>query len=388
MSVATEKNLIESVPGAAEASLLDRFGQECYRATSASFSPIGHENSLYRPGVDEERIRAGQSRPRWPGGARFAVCLTHDVDNVASLNPQMHWRRIANRAGQLRPAGDARAMRALRASLVGLCRSLNPFSGSDPVCRFERWLEMEAEVGAKSTFLFLPQHYARPHYSDGGYRYADRVRFEGRACSVAEMMREIHDRGWEVGLHASWHACDSADELRRQKEQIETVIDAEVTSVRHHHLHFDIRRTPRLHQEAGLRVDSSLGFNDNIGFRQGTSYPWPLHDFDARGELDVLELPLVVQDKCLIDILGCGNEELALDWAERIIDRVEAVGGLLTLLWHPGTLARPLYENIYRCILQMLREKQAYFGTMREVGQTWLATAQPNIKLTGAGEAA
>ena len=120
-----------------------------------------------------------------------------------------------------------------------------------------------------------------------------------------------------------------------------------------------------------------MGFNDNIGFRQGTCYPWLLHDFDTRSELDVLELPLVIQDKCLIDILGCGREEWALDWAERIVDRVEAVGGLITLLWHPGTLARPLYENIYRRILQMLREKGAYFATMREVGRTWLSTARP-----------
>ncbi len=398
------RNTIEPTTGAREARLLDRFGQECYQATSGNFGAVGREHSLYRPWADEEHLRAGGPRPCWPGGARFAVCLTHDVDNVASLNPRMHWRKAVNCGRHLRYEWDGRAARALESSVVGLCRSLNPLRGSDPVCAFERWLAMEAEVGAKSTFLFLPERSNRPHYSDGAYRYSDTVRFDGQTCSVAQMMREIHGRGWEVGLHAAWGAFDCGDELKCQKEQVETVIDAAVTSVRHPHLHFDIRRTPRVHHEAGLLVDSSLGLNDNIGFRHGTCYPWLLHDFNSEPkkgpglicpngpegashklnlvpfsasnsetELDVLELPLAVQDKCLVDILGCGSEDLVMDCAERIIERVEAVGGVLTILWHPGTLGRPLYENTYRRILKMLREKKAHFGTMREIGEKWLA---------------
>jgi len=359
--------------GEYEAQLLDRYGQECYRATSANFSLAHREHPLYRPWADENGLRGGASRPCWPDGARFAVCLTHDADNVASLNPRMHWRTIISRSRYLRNERDARAARAFQASLVRLARSLNPFRGHDPVDRYEQWLAMESEVGAKSTFLFLPDHYGRPHYTDGGYRYGDRIRFDGQRCSVAEMMREIHRRGWEVGLHASWQAYDCVDEIRRQKDQVEAAIGAEVESVRHHHLHFDVRCTPRVHHEAGFRVDSSLGFNDNIGFRCGTCYPWPLHDLQSNVELDVLELPLIIQDKCLVDVLACGSEELAMEWADRIIERVRAVGGVLTLLWHAGRLGQPLYEKVYRRILKRVCDTGGYFGTMADIARRWFA---------------
>ncbi|MFH1924093.1 MAG: polysaccharide deacetylase family protein [Planctomycetota bacterium] len=362
-----------TLPGHEEARLLDHTGQECYRATSANFSALRGEHPLYRPYLDEEHLRAGGPKPRWPNGASFAACLTHDVDFVASRNAQMHWRRIVSQGRYLYSRRDARAVRGLQASLFSFARALNPFQGSDPLHAYEQWLAMEAEVGAKSTFLFLPDRYARRHYTDGGYRYTDRIRFDGQKCSVAEMMREIHRQGWEIGLHASWRAYDCADEMKRQKEQVESAIDAPVESVRHHYLHFDIRRTPRVHHEAGLLVDSSLGFNDNIGFRYGTSYPWSLHDLEADTELPVLELPLIIQDKCLATILGCGSEELAMEWASKIVERVRAVGGVLTVLWHPGFLGQQLYENVYRHILGMLFAEGAYFATMRQIAEIWLA---------------
>lgn len=362
-----------TAPEHEEARLLDRSGQECHRATSANFSVLRGEHPLYRPYLDEEYLRAGGRKPRWPNGASFAACLTHDVDFVASRNARMHWRRIVSQGRYLHSRRDARAARALQASLFSFARALIPSPGSDALHAYEHWLATEAEVGAKSTFLFLPDRYAHPHYTDGGYRYADRIRFDGQKCTVAEMMQEIHCRGWEVGLHASWRSYDCADEMKRQKEQVESAIDASVESVRHHQLHFDIRRTPRVHHEAGLLVDSSLGFNDNIGFRCGTSYPWLLRDLESDTELEVLELPLVVQDKCLVRSLGCDSEELALDWVGRIIRRVKEVGGVFTLLWHAGSLGSPVYENVYRQILGMLFAEGACFATMRRIAEIWRA---------------
>jgi hypothetical protein len=351
--------------------LLERYGRECHRATSARFRLPECNVSPYRPEADEEGLRAGRPKPVWPGGAPFAVCLTHDVDTVAAFDLRHHWRRVLNQARFLRHRRDRRAARALGASAAGLFRSLKPFRGVDRTHAHEAWLAMESEVGAKSTFLFLPERYARPHYTDGGYRYADKIRFCGQTCSLAEMMRELHRRGWEVGLHASWNSYDSVDEMKRQKEQVERAVDADVISVRQHHLHFDVRCTAGVQHEAGFLVDSSLGYNDDVGFRHGTCYPWRLRDGSSARVLDVLELPLVIQEKCLVEVLGCGSAELAMAWAGRIVERVESVGGVLTLLWHPGTFSRPACAETYRRLLKSLHEKGAWFGTMGEIGRWW-----------------
>ncbi|MEX0611875.1 MAG: polysaccharide deacetylase family protein [Pirellulales bacterium] len=354
-----------------EAQSLDHAQRDCYCATSSRFSSLSHDGGLYRPFLDEQRLAAGDSPPIWPNGAPFAVCLTHDVDNVAWHTPLMHLRQVRNRAPAAALHRESRAIRGLGASAVDFFTALARRRRADPLFCYEHWLEMEATVGARSTFLFLPNRYGKRHYSDGGYRYDDRVMFDAQPCSVREMMREIHCRGWEVGLHASWNSFNSVAEMKRQKEQVEEAIGATVRSVRHHHLHFDIRCTPHVHHEAGLRVDSSVGFNDDIGFRYGTSLPWRLRDVRNDEPLDVLELPLVIQEKCLIRILAQGRKNEALERADRLIRRVRAVGGLLTLLWHPETIRFPIFVEVYRSLLASLRDQGAWFGTMAEVDDWW-----------------
>ena len=72
-----------------------------------------------------------------------------------------------------------------------------------------------------------------------------------------------------------------------------------------------------------------------------------------------------------------GSEDLAMEWAAHIIERVRAVGGVFAILWHPGNLGRKRYENVYRRILKLIFEKGAYFGTMREIRQLWLRAYEP-----------
>lgn len=350
---------------------LDRTKRDCYAATSSQTSCLSPNLMLRQPIVDECRIKAGSVKPSWPNGASFAVCLTHDVDHVTWGAPQGHWKRFWNHLRNGDCFRNARAARGLRSAAVELGRAVMRRRMPDSLHCYEQWLHLEEQVGARSTFLFLPDCPGKPHYTDGTYRYADRIVFDGQSCSVGEMMRELHRRGWEVGLHASWHSFDSVDEMQRQKEQIERAIDASVVSVRHHYLHFDIRCTPWVHSRAGLRVDSSLGFNDDIGFRFGTSYPWHLHDSATDGESNVLELPLVIQDKCLIRHVAQGNATSALEWASVVIDRLEAVGGVLTLLWHPCTIRHTVYVEVYAQLLAILKRRNGWFGTMAEIAHWW-----------------
>ena len=61
--------------------------------------------------------------------------------------------------------------------------------------------------------------------------------------------------------------------LAAERAALERATGLEIGTTRQHLLHWDVRRTPRLQEAAGLRVDSSLGFNRGVGFRAGTSLP-------------------------------------------------------------------------------------------------------------------
>ena len=179
-----ERDYQALVRGEHELAALQASGLDCHAATSWGFDKSPHSTIRDRPFVDRHRLSQGHRRPNWPNNAPFAVCLTHDVDNVSALDPRMHLRRAAATTRHLLASREPLAARALRNSVWSLAHSVASRRRADPFHRYERWLEMEREVGAKSTFLFLPDSYKQSHYSDGGYRYADRITFDGQRCSV------------------------------------------------------------------------------------------------------------------------------------------------------------------------------------------------------------
>ena len=208
------------------------------------------------------------------------------------------------------------------------------------------------------------------HPSDCLYDMDDRVVFDGQRCTVAEMIREIDRRGWEIGLHPSWYSFDDVDEMKRQKAALEKALGRDVVSVRQHYLHYDIRVTPRVQAAAGLKYDATLGFNDNVGFRFGTCYPWRLYDLKAEKELTIVEVPLIIQDGAMLSpVKGMRlDEETAFQYVQQITEAVERVGGVLTLLWHPNAVINQPWWNLYRRSLDYLKEKDVWFGSVREIG--------------------
>ena len=335
-----------------------------------AFNVLNPLGLLYWPVADEDYLAKGGSKPVWPEGKPFAVCLTHDVDHVSRYSFRQSARMFA------RDLPVSRALPKKARGLIGL--GLNAaqairHANQDPLHCYERWLEAEAAVGARSTFFFWPGwgSVGKHHSSDCTYELSDKVVFDGQKCTVAEMIREIDHRGWEIGLHPSWYSFDDVDEMKRQKAALEKALGREVVSVRQHFLHYDIRVTPHIQAEAGLRYDSTLGFNDNVGFRFGTCYPWRLYDLQAEEELPILEVPLIIQDGAMLKPeKGMRLDgETAFQYVVQLTESVERVSGVMTLLWHPNYLDNPIWWNLYNRILAYLKEKNVLFGTVQEMAE-------------------
>jgi peptidoglycan/xylan/chitin deacetylase (PgdA/CDA1 family) len=336
-----------------------------------AFNVLNPLGLLYRPVVDEGYLAGGGQKPAWPEGKPFAVCLTHDVDLVTLYSQ----RQVCRAGAQM--LQNAKNWKQMAKTTVFLGRehvltSLRK-TATDPLHCYERWLEVEAAVGAHSTFFLWPgwSSVGRHHSSDCTYELTDRVAFDRQKCTVAEMIKEINRRGWEIGLHPSWYSFDNTDEMKRQKEGLEKTLGYDIVSVRQHLLHYDIRVTPLIQAKAGLRYDSTLGFNDNVGFRFGTSYPWKLYDLKTEVELPITEIPLIIQDGAMLTpAKGMRlDEDTAFQYIMQITEAVERVGGVLTLLWHPNYVINPSWWHLYTRCLEYLNEKNAWFGSVREIGR-------------------
>jgi hypothetical protein len=347
--------------------VLERDQWECFAGTQSRLFALG---VLERPLVNEwaqliaKRLRAFpvEESPLWPRGARFAAMLSHDVDEV----------RYGSVREGLRLLALAPRSYAVRAGLTQVARGLAT-RGTDPYWNFERWLDSETRRGFSSSFYFCAERPAVRHEYDARYRFADPVEFEHARGTVTELMQLLVDRGRDVGLHGSYLSHLSAEDLRAQKSQIEC--DALVTAygTRQHFLRFDVARTFAAQEEAGFDYDSTLGYNEAIGFRAGIAAPFHPWNAAQRAPHRLLELPLTVMDGTLFRTFGMSGEA-AGELVRKHLDAVESVGGLAVLLWHPNSADRTHYPGwweAWEAALDRLAERGAWVTNGRAIAEHW-----------------
>jgi hypothetical protein len=347
-----------------ESGRTDRWGNWEWR-----FGHAQREGNLYRPWLDEAMQAAaggGTDKSRWPGGKKWALCLTHDVDVVSQRETGLSpWRAVRTELGGPRD-WNRLATRTLRAA----ARTLrSPWRrGGDPVWCFERWLETEAAHGFKSSWLFFPSRITRRHRDDCYYKFGDVLEFEGRRMTVRDLMRHLATNGYDVGLHGSCRTFDDSAMLLQQRQEIEEACGQPVVSTRQHYLRYSAAISPRVHAAAGVAVDSTQGFNFSVGFRAGTCFPYWCWDHSANRSLSVLEVPLVIMDTCLFGPAGLEYDEaMAVAHTVEIMDRVRAAGGVLTLNWHPNNITIPGFFSSYCAVLAEAARRDPWCGTLRDI---------------------
>ncbi len=332
----------------------------------AQHSPRRWDASLYRPVADEMLVRAfpkWREEIVWPEGKRFAACLSHDVDSVQLDSRYELARTVALLARNA--SGLAKKLRPL-GGLVGLRRGPQKFDVFTP------WVEIEAKYGFRSTFFVFPTRVRRRHIIDNVYRWDDRTTYRGEMASVREIVRDLQQRGWEIGLHGSYLSPLDGDLLAEQKDDVEQALGAAIVSSRQHNLHFDVMKTPAILERAGLQVDSTLGSNRDIGFRTGTSYPSRMWDWQTQRWLGLVEIPLVIHDGAILrpDNLDLDGES-AFRVCRQLIDRVAEMRGVITLLWHPDKAALPVWWELYARLLEYIHQQNGWGASTRQIHEWW-----------------
>jgi peptidoglycan/xylan/chitin deacetylase (PgdA/CDA1 family) len=318
-----------------------------------------------RPYLDEyvleilSKNRIEQKR-LWPGGKKFAICISHDVDFVTEDSKDIFFRAMFKRKI---PKTDLLKLpySYAREQLRGLMKK------NDRLWVYEKWLEEMNKHNFTSTFFYFSRPETKDlHVYDCDYLFSDKVQFTGKQMTVAEMMRQMDANGFEIGLHGSYHTYSRPELLLKQKQHIESVIQKPVTSTRQHWLHFDIYTTPEVQYASGLKVDSTLGFNRTIGFRAGTAFPYMLTDKNL-DELPLMEVPMHIMDGPLFLSNSLElNEEYAIKRALKMMDKVEWVGGCLTINFHPNYIIYPQWWNTFKAILNEAKQRDAYCVKMRD----------------------
>jgi hypothetical protein len=238
----------------------------------------------------------------------------------------------------------------------------------------ERYLALEKE--RKSTFFFLPFK-DRPGDSPLGKPSKVRAaRYD--VVKHTNSIRVLMEEGREVGLHG----IDAWRDSRKGEEEfgvIRRITRKEKIGIRMHWLYFS-HETPGHLEKAGAGYDSTLGYNEAVGYRSGTTQV-----FRFPGTLNLYELPLHVQDTAMFypDRMGVSESE-AIDLCGKLIGDFRSYGGAFTINWHDRSLAPERnWDTAYITVLEMLNRERTWFATAGEA-VSWFEKRR-SCRFEGAG---
>lgn len=272
----------------------------------------------YRTFLAKQLVAAGvECRQRSWDGCEWLLAPTHDVDYMRKWRPGIVYRELVENLIFNR-RNTSRSGRWNRIAAVG-----KQFAAGDPYrSAFVRMIDEVAQRGGSATY-FMKAGAGDPH--DVPYALSERF--------ISERIADLCERGFELALHPSYRAADEPDRLRHERDLLAAATSTDLVSVRHHYLRYDPARTPRMHSDLGIKIDSTLGFSDRVGFRRGTCLPHLLYDLVDDTALDVWEMPLTIMESALFNRQGLDAEEAAARTND-LIAACRHFRGACVGLWH------------------------------------------------------
>jgi hypothetical protein len=314
----------------------------------ASAALAFQEGFLTRPIVNEYlEVLWALLRHLWPGLRRrprsYRFLLSHDVD---ALSVSENGVKVARSLGAdlFRRREPMLALRRMRAWCVN--RFSRTVADFDPFNTFDFIMTTSESAGVRSSFYF--QASLSSQEIDARYQIG--------APWTRRLLRRIHRRGHEIGFHPSYLTHEDATATRNEFDRFLKVCSEEEVRQdqwggRQHYLRWTNPDTWQNWEQCGLAYDSTLSYAQQVGFRCGCCYEYPVMNLHTRQRLKLRERPLVVMEDTLLAYMGC-SLEVAEQKVNDLIATCRRYQGDFTFLWHNQTLATRSAKQTYARIVR------------------------------------
>jgi len=244
---------------------------------------------------------------------------------------------------------------------------------------FDWYLRVDGEL--PSTYFLIPfrgragEHVSSSHPSRRAVAYD--------LADLSDRFAALNRAGCEIGVHGidAWH---SAGRGREERARVADVTGAAASGIRIHWLLRD-GNTASVLDEAGYTYDATFGYNETIGFLNGTAQA-----FQPAGTRTLLALPLHIQDGALfyphaLDL----SEPEARTRCDAVIGSVRRFGGVITVLWHDRSHGpERFWGEFYINLVRSLKALGAWFGTAAQVVEWFRQRRAVRFARAGDGAAA
>jgi hypothetical protein len=365
--------LSDSVNSGRRHEALDQHGRLPYASSFQCEHEIGHLPVVDRYVQFLEQLledRWGlRGLPLWPPGKTHAIGLSHDVDRLNNRSARVRQVVVAALKETLRVrSNDRKAPAWFRHRYEYLKESPE---GRREVDALRQVLQEEMKYGFRSTLFIAAVNLY------GSYSGRFDVNYYCRSNVFRELYRELQADGFEIGLHASYNACQAQWRFYWERLKLGWATGRLPIGVRHHYWRLDApsERTLAMHQAAGFRYDSSLAFNDAMAFRRSTASPFFPWSRGRQRPIRVLQLPVFCMDGNLFQRPSTTTDALQQITARTQI--IKEAGGLGVVDWHSDTAHpdHPKYAQWGKCYfdyLNYLARDDGAWGTSLETIADWL----------------
>jgi hypothetical protein len=208
--------------------------------------------------------------------------LTHDIDIIRKFDSNF---KLVKSIGRVLLMG---------LGIKGVKKIVNSFIISkkdktrDPYYTYE-WLFREENYFKKKIVFLVAGGKTRQDLYNKNY-----------LKELPDIIQKAKDKSYDIGLHPSYNAYNYKLMFEKELKLLKSESKNDIKYVRIHFLRLDLQKTFNIIEDLGFEYDSTLGYNDEIGFRCGTGFEYFPYNFEEEKRWEFKELPLVIMDSALL----------------------------------------------------------------------------------------
>jgi len=281
--------------------------------------------------VSREFLKTGQLKPvQWPDGKNFAICLTHDIDKISP--------------------GKRERIKIFLESIKNRSIKLKNFYWN-----FDQIIQIEKSYKANSTFFLMASKGPDKRYD---------------IATLKKVIHSLEKDNFEIGLHGDFFSTTQIKYMSEEKKALSKFLNETLYGIRQHFLKIEIPLTFENQIISDFKYDSTLGYPDQIGFKNGMAHPFYIKI--KKLDKQILEIPLAIMDATFQTNKNNYLTDQKKIWTEikDILDEVIAVNGCVSILWHNDRFSEDLYPGgakMYENILAYCSEKNAWLTSCKNV---------------------
>jgi hypothetical protein len=328
-------------------------GDNLYPRRVFNEAPVSQMISWFRESI--KQICQMQPENIWAANYKAAACAGHDVDYpeiIRWLEPL----RIIGRQG-----------------LDGIRPSIEVLTGKHTHWHFSSWVDFEKSINLRSAFYFVAEQGSLFKYASG----LPNPFYDVHSNKFRDLFHLLNQEGFEIGLQASYDAYKSKEQFASEKQKLEEVCGTTIYGNRHHYYHLNPENpddTLLIHEQIGLKYDTSLFHNYYLGWRRGLCHPYfPFHRSQRR-EIKSLQIPFAWMDDQLFGFIdkNPGNRKELLG---KLVDRVTENEGCLAVNIHEYVFDDTLFPGWSQSYIDLwcdiASRRDYWLATPHEIADYW-----------------